>query len=253
MEPIGRPRAGHQVTAVIGTGVVAPGALVASADDLGLTRGDGVFDAMRVLPRGDGWEAENLERHLRRFVRSAAAAELPEPDLGQWRAAIAQAMAACDLESERHVVAHACQDDLRVRVLHHESRQTTVGRRVPAGEGDHAGLLALVRAAEHAREGMDQSGLAGPGGPEQQHPLTRFDRERHVADRPALPAGVAPSPPRQADVRSGHRTTPSRQTSSLRARPDSNRDRAPVPARARVRAQPTTPARTAPEIASAPR
>jgi len=100
MEPIVRPRSVHQVTAVIGTGVVAPGALVASADDLGLTRGDGVFDAMRVLPRGDGWEAENLERHLRRFVRSAAAAELPEPDLGQWREAIAQAMAACDLEGE---------------------------------------------------------------------------------------------------------------------------------------------------------
>ncbi len=86
-----------QIVAIVGQGVVAASTPVATADDLGLTRGDGIFDAMRVLPGEQGWFAENLDLHLQRFVRSASAAELPEPDLAAWRATIDQALAACDL------------------------------------------------------------------------------------------------------------------------------------------------------------
>jgi 4-amino-4-deoxychorismate lyase len=90
----------RQVVAVVGRGLTKPGELIASADDLGLTRGDGVFDAMRVLPGEGGWYAENLELHLARFVRSAIAAELPEPDSDAWRAAITEALAACEVPGQ---------------------------------------------------------------------------------------------------------------------------------------------------------
>lgn len=52
------------------------------ADDLGLTRGDGVFDATRVVTDEAGVSVvEQVERHLARLQRSARAVELPEPDL----------------------------------------------------------------------------------------------------------------------------------------------------------------------------
>lgn len=52
--------------------------------DLGATRGDGVFETISVasgIPQA-------LEPHLTRFARSAAALDLPAPDLGEWRQAI---------------------------------------------------------------------------------------------------------------------------------------------------------------------
>ncbi len=61
-----------------------------SALDLGATRGDGVFEtisAARGVPQA-------LEPHLTRFVASAAALDLPAPDLNAWRAAITTVLAA---------------------------------------------------------------------------------------------------------------------------------------------------------------
>ncbi|GAA3008613.1 aminodeoxychorismate lyase [Actinokineospora diospyrosa] len=49
-------------------------------DDLGLTRGDGVFETVLVV---DGKPRE-LDPHLRRLARSAAMLELPPPDLDAW-------------------------------------------------------------------------------------------------------------------------------------------------------------------------
>lgn len=49
--------------------------------DLGVTRGDGVFETIGV---GRG-RAQALEPHLARLARSAAMLELPEPDLDAWR------------------------------------------------------------------------------------------------------------------------------------------------------------------------
>ena len=49
-------------------------------DDLGLLRGDGVFETILVA---DGKPRE-LRPHLERLARSAAMLDLPEPDLGAW-------------------------------------------------------------------------------------------------------------------------------------------------------------------------
>ncbi|MDH2442941.1 aminotransferase class IV [Amnibacterium sp. CER49] len=51
--------------------------------DLGITRGDGVFETISVAGR----RAQAVEPHLARLARSAAMLEMPEPDLAAWRAA----------------------------------------------------------------------------------------------------------------------------------------------------------------------
>lgn len=68
--------------------LVDPATPVLSALDQGATRGDGVFETISV---GHG-HPQSLEHHLRRFERSAAALELPAPDLDAYRAAIAAAI-----------------------------------------------------------------------------------------------------------------------------------------------------------------
>lgn len=57
--------------------------------DLGVTRGDGVFETISV---GDG-RPQALEHHLRRFAASAAKLDLPAPDGDAWRAAIGAVVA----------------------------------------------------------------------------------------------------------------------------------------------------------------
>jgi 4-amino-4-deoxychorismate lyase len=52
--------------------------------DLGVTRGDGIFDAFSV----SGGHGHSIDPHLRRFAASAAKLDLPAPDLAAWRAAI---------------------------------------------------------------------------------------------------------------------------------------------------------------------
>jgi 4-amino-4-deoxychorismate lyase len=84
------------LVAVLGRGVVDdPDAPVLSAFDMGLTRGDGCFDAMRIEMGEDGAvHVDHLDAHLDRLVRSARALELPPVDLGAWRALVADALAA---------------------------------------------------------------------------------------------------------------------------------------------------------------
>lgn len=52
--------------------------------DLGVSRGDGIFETLSV---GHG-KPQALEHHLRRFAHSAAILDLPVPDLDLWRTAI---------------------------------------------------------------------------------------------------------------------------------------------------------------------
>jgi len=59
-----------------------------SALDLGVTRGDGIFESISV---GNG-KPQALEHHLRRFASSAVKLELPSPDLHAWRAAVLAAI-----------------------------------------------------------------------------------------------------------------------------------------------------------------
>ncbi|MBE1549886.1 4-amino-4-deoxychorismate lyase [Mycobacterium sp. OAS707] len=66
-----------------------PAAPLLFADDLAAVRGDGVFETLLVR---DGSPCL-LEAHLARLTQSARMADLPEPDLPQWRAAVAAGVA----------------------------------------------------------------------------------------------------------------------------------------------------------------
>lgn len=60
--------------------------------DLGIVRGDGVFETITVI---DG-RPQALEAHLARFARSAVMLDLPAPDLDAWRQAIEAVCARLD-------------------------------------------------------------------------------------------------------------------------------------------------------------
>ena len=76
----------------MGRGVLDPAEPVASADDLGLTRGDGCFDATLVEWDGEGWLVHDLDEHLARLRRSAVALEIPAPKDEAWLELIGDAL-----------------------------------------------------------------------------------------------------------------------------------------------------------------
>lgn len=82
------------VVGVLGRGVVPPDEVGLAADDLGLTRGDGCFDAMRLVVDAHGSTLDLAEPHLARFARSAALMELPPIDVPAWQELIAEAVCA---------------------------------------------------------------------------------------------------------------------------------------------------------------
>ncbi|CAI9404079.1 aminotransferase class IV [Aestuariimicrobium sp. T2.26MG-19.2B] len=95
-----------QLVGVVGRGLLAPDSpharepktapgQVISVDDLGFTRGDGVFDATRVVTADDGSSSvDHLDRHLARFARSVAGMDGDPLDEGPWRELIGQAVEA---------------------------------------------------------------------------------------------------------------------------------------------------------------
>jgi 4-amino-4-deoxychorismate lyase len=89
------------LVAVLGRGVVHEDEPVVTADDLGLTRGDGCFDSARVVtsPTGDSTVID-LDDHLDRLARSASAMEIANPTRGQWRALVAEAATAWSTPGE---------------------------------------------------------------------------------------------------------------------------------------------------------
>ncbi|SKB00382.1 4-amino-4-deoxychorismate lyase [Agreia bicolorata] len=70
-----------------------------SVMDLGVTRGDGIFETISVC----GGRAQALEPHLDRFVRSARLLDLPDPDLDLYRQAVFAAIDAHDDVAELYV------------------------------------------------------------------------------------------------------------------------------------------------------
>ena len=76
-----------------------PSAPFLTALDLGATRGDGIFETISV---GNGLP-QAFEHHLTRFAKSAAALELPAPDLDTWRSAILATIAELDPAAESFV------------------------------------------------------------------------------------------------------------------------------------------------------
>lgn len=99
--PTGGDAASSRLVAVLGVGVIADTAgLVVAADDLGLTRGDGCFDATRLVVDDQGAKRlDHLDAHLARLARSAAALDLP-CDLDEWRGLIDEAVAGWDVPGE---------------------------------------------------------------------------------------------------------------------------------------------------------
>lgn len=70
---------------------VEPDAPALSVSDLGVQRGDGVFETIGVV---DG-HAQEVEAHLDRLVNSARVCDLPEPNRLQWRQAAFRAASEC--------------------------------------------------------------------------------------------------------------------------------------------------------------
>lgn len=73
------------------------------ADDTAVTRGEAVFETLRLI---DG-QPENLERHARRFQRSAEQLGIPTPDDKHWARATSQA--AEEWEEEHPGVEATCR------------------------------------------------------------------------------------------------------------------------------------------------
>ncbi|WP_432544259.1 aminotransferase class IV [Kineococcus sp. SYSU DK002] len=69
-----------------------PAAAHVRVDDLGVTRGDGVFESVGVV----GGHPQSLRHHLERFARSAASLDLPAPDAAAWADAVRAVVAAHD-------------------------------------------------------------------------------------------------------------------------------------------------------------
>ncbi len=75
--------------AVLGTGLVDPDLPLLRADDLGVLRGDGIFETLLVRD-GAPWL---LGEHLARLDRSAGRMDLPAPPASDWRDLVATIVA----------------------------------------------------------------------------------------------------------------------------------------------------------------
>jgi len=82
-----------RVLGILGVGLTDPAAPVLRADDLGVLRGDGCFETIRVVDAGTG-QLDSLDAHLARLTGSAARLDLPAPDLAAWRTLIGEVLAA---------------------------------------------------------------------------------------------------------------------------------------------------------------
>lgn len=82
-----------RVLGVLGVGVTDAATPLLRADDLGVLRGDGCFETVRVADAAAG-RIDDLEAHLARLVRSAARLDLPAPDLAAWRDLVGDVVAA---------------------------------------------------------------------------------------------------------------------------------------------------------------
>ena len=72
--------------------LVDPAQPIVRADDQGVVRGDGVFDALLAV----GGQARDLDAHLERLAQSARMLDLPAPDEAGYRRAVDAVLAAWD-------------------------------------------------------------------------------------------------------------------------------------------------------------
>lgn len=85
-----------RVLALLGTGLVDPDAPILTADDLGVLRGDGIFETMLVRG-GQPWLPDE---HLHRFAGSARRMQLDLPPVGAWHDLMRLSLSAWDARVE---------------------------------------------------------------------------------------------------------------------------------------------------------
>ncbi|MEP6696645.1 MAG: aminotransferase class IV [Pseudonocardiales bacterium] len=85
-----------RVLALLGTGLVDPYQPVIRADDLGILRGDGIFETLLVR-EGRAWL---LDEHLDRLVNSAVRMDLAVPSPPEWRELASTALDAWPADRE---------------------------------------------------------------------------------------------------------------------------------------------------------
>lgn len=80
---------------VLGRGLLGPDEPVLTADDLGVTRGDGCFDSTRVVTDATGVaRADHLVDHLDRLAGSAASMDIDTPTHAEWLRLLEEMLAA---------------------------------------------------------------------------------------------------------------------------------------------------------------
>lgn len=136
--------------------VVDPELPALRADDLGVLRGDGVFETALAV---DG-KPRKLEAHLDRLARSAAMLGLPAPDLAAWRRCVATVCSQCAQQGETVVrlvltrgpegagqstgyVLASPVPELTLRQRREGVSVLTLDRGYPAGLGERAPWLLL--------------------------------------------------------------------------------------------------------------
>lgn len=108
---------------------------VVAADDLGLTRGDGCFEGLRLVRDADGGVVvPNLEAHLARLQRSARSLDLPD-DPAPWARAL-------DAAAQQWATATAADREAAVKL------SVTRGRPGPAGAAPQPTVLVTVSAMD---------------------------------------------------------------------------------------------------------
>lgn len=85
-----------RVLALLDGTLVGPDRPLLRADDLGVLRGDGVFETVLVV----NGRPRKLAAHLERLARSAAMLDLPAPDPADWQRCVAAACAAWEWPDE---------------------------------------------------------------------------------------------------------------------------------------------------------
>jgi len=155
---------------VLGAGVVDPGVPLLRADDLGVLRGDGCFETVRVRDAPAG-ELDRLDKHLDRLARSAARLDLPAPPADAWRGLVREVVAAWPAPGEavlRLVLTRGLEDAAGVpapvgyallspvpagtlRQRRHGVRAVTLSRGMPAAAHlDAPWLLGGVKSVSYA-------------------------------------------------------------------------------------------------------
>jgi 4-amino-4-deoxychorismate lyase len=149
---------------VLGVGVAAdPDAPAHHAADLGMTRGDGCFEATRLVTRPDGGaHLDHLDAHMARLHRSARALGIPVDETA-WRELIDKAVAAWDTPGEAVL-----------RVMLSRGRESTPG-------APPTGVLTITPIDERALRARDGISLAT---------LVRGNAALAFVDAPWLLGGV---------------------------------------------------------------